>query len=115
MTRKEMQTESIKKYKKKIAWAKTQDPKLRPNFQKMRAAIDMDCSVYSCPYCGEYRIKRNSSCYLCPLYCMTRYKLFDCCAGLWRKMVFCGTWKTWIKYAEKVLQYIKDHGVGELK
>jgi hypothetical protein len=101
---KEMQTESIASYRKKIAWAKAQNPKFFPHAHNMKAAIGIDWHGGSCPYCVEY----SGECDSCPL-----QGNYGCCNGLWWGMHSSDTWSDWIILAEKVLEYIIEHGTEE--
>jgi len=54
-----------------------------------------------CSYCREHR-KVCSSCNL--------WSARGCCDGLWGKMSKAKTWKKWVFWATKVLQYIIENG-----
>jgi hypothetical protein len=110
-----MKTVSIQLYEKKIAWAETQVPHESPSKDKMLCAIGHVWDGKACPYCQNYVYENINNCNLCPLYDITYKKnrinaSEYCCSGLWTKMNESKTWAEWIINAEKVLEYIKEHG-----
>ena len=100
MTPKQIKAKSLKHYDKMIAWAEQQKPREYPCLIIMDGAIKEGWYSKDCPHCNNYR------CYDCPLDKMG----ITCCNGLWRKMENAQTWKTWIKYAKQVRQYIEEKG-----
>ena len=93
-------------YDRMIAWAEKQ-PKndFRPLMHIMKNSLGEDYGGLDCPYCRE---NYNAGC-KCKLYTIKTDR-HHCCAGLWQKMCNAKTWKTWIKRAKKVREYIKDNG-----
>jgi hypothetical protein len=108
-----MKEETIKLYEEKIAWAKgTQDPNGHPSRGDMLQQIGHSWDGSFCPYCKKYNNAYvNHGCILegieCPLLGANK---ISCCNGLWQKMNFSNIWAEWITNAEKVLEYIKEHG-----
>jgi hypothetical protein len=111
-----MKEVSIERYEEKIAWAKTQDPDGFPIGDRMRNAIWHSWTASSCPYCQKYYNKLTNTCNTCLLYddddCYENDSDASeyCCSGLWAEMNCSKTWSEWISNAEKVLEYIKEHG-----
>ena len=98
----DMQADAIKHYEEMIAWAKTQPPDRCADYAKMYYSIRQNWFGHNCSYCKGYAI---ANCKGCPL-----DDNDSCCHGLWSKMDKSQTWKEWIGYAEKVLEYIKENG-----
>lgn len=86
-----------------IAFAKKQNLKEEPNTATMIAAIGETWYSKNCPYCKEYY---RQGCDICPL----NTPGSSCCNGIWVKMNYAKTWREWIKYAKKVIKYIKENG-----
>jgi hypothetical protein len=114
---KKMQAESVASYKRKIAWAKMQNPDEKSNEESMEEAIGIGWHGSDCSYCTELvKDKRN----VCPLAWASKFEghrdcrnwgsQFICCKGLWLEMVNSRTWAEWIIRAEKVMQYIINYG-----
>ena len=99
-----MKRKAIAHYKRMIKWAKTQNPRARADIVKMSYELKDCWSSDECVYCEEYIF-----CGECPL-ASPNWEIEGCCGGLWDKMDDARTWKTWIKYAEQVLEYIKENG-----
>ena len=91
-------------YDRMIAWAEKQKPNEYADFEKMKYYIDEVPGVNDCDYCKKYIYKW---CRNCELYGENNS---GCCNGLHGKMCNSKTWKTWIKRAKKVREYIKDNG-----
>jgi hypothetical protein len=104
--------QTIKSYDKKIKWMEKQPLRMEPDYDKMSKEIGVSIGSSSCPYCKEYLdINLCIGCRLNP----TKKNLIIiseiyCCNGLWLKMKHAKTYKTAIKYAKLVRQYIIDNG-----
>jgi hypothetical protein len=102
-------TKAIKHYEKMIAWAKKQRPRKRVDIFFMGNSISQIWISTYCSYCLVYLgcvLQKTGK--KCPLYEANAWDV--CCNELWRKMDKAKTWGTWVKRAEKVLEYIKEHG-----
>lgn len=51
-------------------------------------------------------------CTYCPLATFDGARQF-CCNGEWKKMNNAETWADWLVGAQKVMEFIVDHGVGD--
>ena len=111
--------DAIAHYKRMIKWAKTQPQRGEwPEYDVMSDNIHEDWYALHCSYCAKFMSHEDdvyNPCYLCPL-SLFKEKSFPidegkiCCNGLWAKINEAKTWSTWIKRAEKVLEYIKENG-----
>jgi hypothetical protein len=110
---KRIQKQSIWKYDQTIAFAKTQPQRNKPDERLMLEKIGIDWHSDYCPYCEKYLdFKKSNACFNCPLSNNEKSTIGseNCCNGLWEKMNKAKTWKTWRKYAELIIEYIKEHG-----
>jgi hypothetical protein len=103
-----VQRKAIDHYDRMIAWAKTQKPRTYPNINLMLSEIKEDWTYTSCSYCLKYP---TPGCNECPL----SREDASCCYGLWYEMISAKTWKTWIKRAEFVREYIRMNGGKRVK
>jgi len=60
---------------------------------------------HNCPYCKKYAKDYTGCCSGCPLLTINW-----CCDGLYVKMAYAQTWRTFLKYLRLVRQYIEEHG-----
>jgi len=91
-------------YDRMIRWASKQNPRGKVFSDIMKDAIGEIWSSMDCSYCNKYG---DNDCEKCPL---SNEKNGLCCDGLYRKMFFSKSWKTWIKRAKEVRKYIKENG-----
>jgi len=101
---KSIKQKAIEHYDRMIAWAEKQRVNGFPLLTIMFDEIGEHWDGEYCPYCLTYK-----SCSCCNLDIISK-ATFHCCNGLWSKMYRAKTWKTWIKYAKQVRQYIIDNG-----
>ena len=102
----ELQIEATAHYGRMIAWAKTRPENEFPNDDDMIAGIGEEWHSKDCSFCQKYfNTYMNDRCTLCPL-----NDGAVCCGGLWSKMNSAVTWGEWIAAAEKVKEYIIEHG-----
>ena len=107
----ELQIKALAHYDRMIAWVKTRPENESPNDEDMIAGIDENWYGEDCPFCRTYFNDETDEAHprsLCPL----SYR-YQCCGGLWVKMDNAETWGEWIAAAEKVKEYIIEHGGGE--
>jgi hypothetical protein len=114
---KKIQQQAISHYNRMIKWVKTQDPKQYPDECFMEQEIGEDWFGDGCPYCkinmAEEYDEKHAECEKCPLSkngAEQGIGTGNCCNGLWKKMARSKTWKTWLKYAELIKQYIIEKG-----
>jgi len=93
---------SLDHYDRMIAWAGKQKPNEYADLKKMKYYINEVPGAMDCTYCQKYKW-----CWGCELRGVSGS---GCCNGLYDKMCNAKTWKTWIKRAKKVREYIKDNG-----
>ena len=106
----ELQIEALAHYDRMIAWARTQPFFAIPDDETMLAGIGEDWHSKDCSFCQKYfNAYMNDRCTLCPL-----NDGVVCCGGRWLIMNSAETWGEWIAAAEKVKEYIIEHG-GEEK
>lgn len=126
-----LKKESLAHYKRMITWVKTQPETDKPREYIMDASIKETWHGDNCAYCSRYssyskctnqRLFPNfpdGTVDACPL--RPKEDLFDgdtesdneslyCCGGLWQEMHSSKTWKTWLSYARKIVNYIKRNG-----
>jgi hypothetical protein len=106
---KQIQREAISHYDRMIKYAQTQDSLDMPDQEQI------NWHGWECSYCARYSSDRveERKCIGCPLSkdgIAMVWGSKNCCAGLWSKMDRALTWKTWLKYARLVRQYIIDNG-----
>jgi len=109
---KKIQKQAIKHYDEMIKYVEKQKPNQFPDCCQMEDAIEMDWYVEYCPYCEKYLIKEES-CERCPLTAeLAEYQdgSSNCCKNLWDRMSYARSWKTWLKYARLIRQYIINNG-----
>jgi predicted amidophosphoribosyltransferase len=99
---KRIQQQAIEHYDRMIAWAEKQPARDHADFSKMEIEIHEDYYSEDCVYCQKFIYK----CRICPL----GNEIEQCCNELWFKMDDAKTWRTWLKYARLVRQYIIDNG-----
>jgi hypothetical protein len=110
---KSIKQQTIESYNKKIKWMEKQPLREKPDYKKMYKTIGIGIGAMSCPYCHKYL--QMHYCFNCKLN-PTEKGLWEesseiyCCNGLWLKMKKARTYKTAIKYAKLVRQYIIDNG-----
>lgn len=96
-----LQKDAIAHYNRMIKWAKTQSQNSTPLSHVMNMEIKEGWGGADCSYCRAY-LENCDDCSLS--------KSYRCCNELWYKMDVAKTWSEWIKYAQKIKQYIKDNG-----
>lgn len=96
--------DALAHYRRMIKWAKKQPKRQPPHREIMRGEIGEEWHGADCVYCVEEKGK----CMFCVL--NGGAAAFNCCNGLWYKMATAGSWESWIYYAEKIVQYIKNNG-----
>jgi len=109
MEKSAMKRAALKHYNRMIKWAGKQPANEKVCTTKMQTLLHERYFGDDCVYCQEdlkQQKKQNypvcSECALC--------KNDECCDRLWSKMVYSKTWKTWIKNAQLVREYIKKNG-----
>lgn len=119
-----IQRMAIDHYTRMIEWAKTQRQTDQALLSSMESAIKEGWYADYCPYCKYYKTGEiydfRYDCGVCPLDIAVRSRngfgpSSLCCGRLWRRMDRSKTWKTWVKRAEKVMEFIETHGVKEVK
>ena len=106
----ELQIEAIAHYDRMITWARTQPHDDKPDSSGMFAAIGEYWFGKSSSFCQKYfNAFMNDRCALCPLNGGA-----VCWGELRLKVDVAKTWGEWIAAAEKVKEYIIEHG-GEEK
>ena len=101
-----LQIKAIAHYDRMIAWARTQPYDDKPDSSDMFAAIGEYWFGKSCSFCQKYfNAYKNDRCTLCPL-----NDGVVCCGGRWLIMNSAETWGDWVRAAEKVKEYIIEHG-----
>ena len=106
---------TLKKYNEMIEWANTQKKTRYPYESLMEDEIKKGWHGDDCPYCMKYYDVDPSDddiepCRECPLNVHKHKYSVSCCKGLWKKMDEARTWKSWIKYAEKIVEFVKENG-----
>lgn len=111
---KEIQVKSAAHWQRMIDWAKTQDPSDLVNRYSMKNAIGEVWYADDCAHCEAYHCEGNllKSWSRCPLnpFKFFRKRYIRCCDGLWNEVNISWDWETWIRAAEKVLEYIRENG-----
>lgn len=107
----DIKKETLEHYKRMQEWAKTQDLKNPVNYGDMYRAICENWGEEDCSYCSEYYLADdNRECGECPLNKSESGKSAYCCAGLWQRMNSSYSWKGWLEYSEKIVEFIKENG-----
>lgn len=101
---------AIEHYDRMIEWAKKQNQLSLCESSIMRDQLgeyygSISC-VFCCVFCEKYE---GRGCPKCPLYCKESGGN-QCCDNLWKEMVESATWEEFIPAAEKVREYIREHG-----
>lgn len=115
MGRKSVKQKAIEHYERMIEWVKKRPKRNIPDSFSMELDIGESWYGEYCSYCEKYYDyecedeDEYEGCPKCPL-SNSGKRGFTCCDGLWKKMDEAKTWGTWIKYAEKTLEYIKEQG-----
>lgn len=108
---KKLQKEALDHYDRMIKWVEEEElnPLNPSDFHIMKACTNENWYGEYCSYCREVR----SDCNKCILndseYADEWHR--NCCSTLWYKMNEAKTWKTWLKYAKLVREYIKENGM----
>lgn len=101
--------EAICHYTRMIGWAKTQPENDYADVHFMEDQIQENWESEYCSYCNHYE-----SCKNCELRGICGYNsLMESrkdCLGYWHKMNISYTWKYWLVFAEKILDFIKIEG-----
>jgi hypothetical protein len=108
MSNAKLKKEALAHYDRMIAWVEKQPAGNESNHIAMFIEIGERYYGDHCPYCQKY----GDSIYECQG-CELRGSEelgTACCDGLWNKMVDAKTWKTWLKYAKLVKEYIEKNG-----
>lgn len=104
--RKSLKQQALDHYDKMIAWVETKSKIYHVRSISMENKIGEWWNGNSCSYCNEFRTNLKE----CPLNSLKDYENCSCCNDLWLKMHNAKTWKTWLKYAKLVREYIKENG-----
>lgn len=96
----EIKRDALAHYDRMIVWAEKRRKNAPCASEMMDAAIGEYWGAEACVYC------RNYECPKCPL----GESPTECCKSLWKDMNEARTWKTWVKRAKLVRQYIEDNG-----
>lgn len=107
-----LQKSAISHYDTMIIFAENQPGRNVPSLYYMLRQIGKTWKSDSCPYCKKYK-DICDNCFL-----GTSNGILNelgCCGGLWNKMNAAKTWKTWVKYAKLIREYIIEHGSKNAK
>jgi hypothetical protein len=101
-----LKAKALAHYDRMIAWALAQKPKGMPTREAMESGIGEYWSGRYCSYCLHR--SKASLCHNCQL--QSEATPYECCNGLWSELYRARTWKTWIKWAHRVREYIAANG-----
>lgn len=110
----ELQIKAIAHYDRMIIFARMREkicPTESKDYATMKFFLTEAWSAKDCAYCLKYQKESGlyQSCGYCPLFFCGQ-----CCGGLWDNLNRAETWGEWVAAAEKVKEYIIEHG-GKLK
>lgn len=102
---KRIQKQALAHYDRMIEWVEKQNPRSRVDMFVMLDEISEGWTDDYCSYCKKMGV--YDYCEGCELHTPGHG---HCCNGLWFKMNYSATWKTWLKYAKLVREYIRENG-----
>ncbi len=103
---------ALRHYDRMIEWAEKQKPMTSllyskgVGWRKMEDGLGEAWGSENCSYCVRYE---SVGCSSCPLEGSSATD-YSCCEALYNSMNKSKTWKTWVKNAKLVREYIKENG-----